>query len=129
MKMWPTAVMLVAAAAAPAVAQPGTSDLVQCNTRLVRYVLAENAALATEQSLGQPGCAYAFPGDAYTRYETISVVRRPKNLTITPNSNGFGFNVRVRGAYRGPDAYTVKACGRGREGPGCVTITYNVSVY
>jgi hypothetical protein len=115
------------AGSAAAQAMPG--DLVQCNTRLVRYFLAENASLATEQSLGQAGCAYAFPGDAYTIYQSVTVMRRPQHLAITPNSNGFGYALRVRGGYRGPDAYTVKACGRGREGPGCVTLTFNVTVY
>jgi hypothetical protein len=116
------------ATAEPALAQPSVGDLVQCNTRMVRYFLAENASLVTEQSVAQPGCSYAFPGDTYTIYESVTVVRRPQNLVITPNSNGFGFALRIRGGYRGPDVYTVKACGRGREGPGCVTITYNVTV-
>jgi hypothetical protein len=121
-------VVAVASVSSPAAAQPMTSDLVQCRTRFVRYVLAENAQLATEQSLAQPGCAYAFPGDAYTIYESVTVLRRPQNLVITPNSNGFGFALHIRGGYRGPDSYTVKACGRGREGPGCVTLTFNVTV-
>jgi hypothetical protein len=120
------AVAMLSATTAPA--QPRTGDLVQCNTRLVRYFLAENATLATEQSVAQPGCSYAFPGDTYTLYESINVLRRPQHLTITPNSNGFGFAIRIRGGYKGPDSYTIKACGRGREGPGCVTITYNVTV-
>jgi hypothetical protein len=119
------AVLLSASAAA----QPAQGDLMQCKTRFVRYFLAENASLATEQSLGQAGCSYAFPGDAYTIYQSVSVVRRPQHLTITPNSNGFGYAVRVRNGYRGADAYTIKACGRGREGPGCVTLTFNVTVH
>jgi hypothetical protein len=114
--------------ATPVQAQPAQGDLVQCHTRFVRYILAENATLTTEQSVAQPGCSYAFPGDAYTSYESINVLRRPQHLVITPNSNGFGFAMRIRGGYRGPDSYTIKACGRGREGPGCVTITYNVTV-
>jgi hypothetical protein len=118
-----------AAACFPAAAQPAAGDLVTCNTRQPRYFLAENAVRTTEQSLGQAGCAYAFPGDAYTVYSSIQVVRRPQNLVITPNSNGFGFSLHVRGGYRGPDTYTIKACGRGREGPGCVTITYDVTIY
>jgi hypothetical protein len=124
-----TALALAAACVGQAAAQPASGDLVQCNTRFVRYFLAENAVRSTEQSLASPGCSYAFPGDAYTAYDSISVVKRPQNLVIAPNSNGFGFSVRVRGAYKGADSYTIKACGRGREGPGCVTITYNVTVY
>jgi hypothetical protein len=120
---------LASSAALPAAAQPASGDLVQCRTRFVRYILAENANLATEQSLSGAGCAYAFPGDAYTVYNSVSVMQRPRNLVITPNSNGFGFSLQVRGGYRGPDVYTVKACGRGREGPGCVTLTFNVTVY
>ncbi len=119
---------ILAAAVLPAAAQATSGDLVQCNTRLVRYFLAENAERTTEQSISAPGCAYAFPGDAYTVYNAITVVQRPQHLVITPNSNGFGFSVRLRTAYRGPDSYTVKACGRGREGPGCVTIRFNVTV-
>ncbi|MGL4241944.1 MAG: hypothetical protein ACRCTI_12605, partial [Beijerinckiaceae bacterium] len=129
MKRLLMACAMIAGAAGSAAAQPMQGDLVNCNTRLVRYFLAENAVRETEQSLQQPGCNYAFPGDAYTIYEQINVVRRPQNLVITPNSNGFGFSVRIRGNYRGPDVYTIRACGRGREGPGCVTITYNVTVY
>jgi hypothetical protein len=110
-------------------AQPATGDLRQCNTRFVRFVLAENAALTTEQSTPSTGCAYAFPGDAYTVYETVTVTKRPRHLAITPNSNGFGFSLRVRNGYRGPDSYTIKACGRGREGPGCITLTFDVTVH
>jgi hypothetical protein len=120
--------MLAALAGSSAMAQPATGDLVQCNTRLIRFFLAENAVRSTEQSVAQPGCSYAIPGDTYTRFESITVVRRPQNLVITPNSNGFGFAVRIRGGYRGPDAYTIRACGVGREGPGCVTISFNVMV-
>jgi hypothetical protein len=121
--------MLLVAGATEASAQPMPGDLVQCNTRFVRFFLAENAARSTEQSLASPGCSYAIPGDSYTVYESITVVRRPQHLTITPNSNGFGFALRVRGGYKGPDAYTIRACGRSREGPGCVTIAFSVTVY
>ncbi len=121
--------LALAAGISAALAQPAPGDLKQCNTRQVRYFLAENAVLSTEQSLSQDGCAYAFPGDAYTIYDAVTVLRRPQHLSITPNSNGFGFSLRVRNGYRGRDSYTVRACGRGREGAGCVTLTFNVTVY
>jgi hypothetical protein len=124
-------VMLAMLMAAPlaAVAQPMPGELVACRTQFVRFFLAENSVHTTVQSLGAPGCNHAFAGDAYTTYQSINVLKRPRNLVITPNSNGFGYSVMLRGPYKGPDSYTIKACGTGREGPGCVTITYEVTVY
>jgi hypothetical protein len=110
-------------------AQPSPGELVACRTQFVRFFLAENSTHTTFQSLSAPGCNHAFTGDAYTVYQSINVLRRPRNMVITPNSNGFGYSLAVRGGYKGADSYTIKACGRGREGPGCVTITYEVTVY
>ncbi|MGL4241946.1 MAG: hypothetical protein ACRCTI_12615 [Beijerinckiaceae bacterium] len=49
-------------------------------------------------------------------------------MTVTPGSNGYSLNLRVNGGYKGPDAYTVRLCGRNASGRGCITIIYDVTI-
>lgn len=99
-----------------------------CRITPVTFAFERNQVLTTTQQLTGDGCTTSFTGGLNVRYDSITVVRRARNLTITPTSNGFGFTVTKRGAFKGQDSYTLKTCGRGAGGSGCVTITYDVTV-
>jgi hypothetical protein len=99
-----------------------------CNITGITFDFALNQTHRTVQQLSGRGCSASFRGGLSSSFESISVVRRAQNLTVTPTSNGFGFTVAVRGAFKGRDSYTLKICGQSNGRKGCVTITYDVTV-
>jgi hypothetical protein len=99
-----------------------------CNITGITFDFALNQTHRTVQQLSGPGCSASFRGGLSASFESISVVRRARNLTVTPTSNGFGFTVAVRGGFKGQDSYTLKICGQNNGRKGCVTITYDVTV-
>jgi hypothetical protein len=116
--------------AAPAMAEAA------CTTQPVRFNLPENQTITTYQTVAQDGCETGFGiggdnrllGASQAAFTEIRVMERAKNLTIAPLSNGFGYSITVKNGYRGPDRYTMRACGSNINGKGCVTITYIVTV-
>jgi hypothetical protein len=100
-----------------------------CNITAITFDFALNQTHRTVQSFSGQGCSASFRGGLSASFDSISVVRRAKHLTITPTSNGFGFTVAKRTRdYRGPDSYTLRICGSNNSRRGCVTITYDVTV-
>lgn len=100
-----------------------------CNITGITFAFERNQTHRTVQRFSGQGCTASFTGGLSASYESIAVVRRAKHLTITPTSNGFGFTATKRTAqYTGPDSYTLKICGTGGGGKGCVTITYDVTI-
>jgi hypothetical protein len=100
-----------------------------CSITAVNFQFERNQTLRTAQTFSGRGCTSSFRGDISSSFDSISVVQRARHLTITPTSNGFGFSVeRKTPNYRGSDSYTLKICGKGGGGKGCVTITYDVTV-
>lgn len=128
--MRPIAALVISAVTAVLLATPTAAQDVDqlCRITPVTFAFERNQVLRTTQQLSGAGCTTSFTGGFNTRYDSISVAKRAKHLTITPTSNGFGFTVRKRGAFTGQDSYTLKTCGRGAGGSGCVTITYDVTV-
>jgi hypothetical protein len=84
--------------------------------------------IRTALSMDQSDCSAGFGGGAYVKFDSLTFVRRPANLSIAPNSNGFSFTVKSRGGFRGQDQFTVRICGSNRDRAGCSEITYDVTV-
>jgi hypothetical protein len=100
-----------------------------CAITGITFAFERNQTHRTVQTFSGQGCTTSFRGGLTASFDSISVVKRAQHLTITPTSNGFGFTVARRTAnYRGPDSYTLRICGTGAGGKGCVTITYDVTV-
>jgi hypothetical protein len=100
-----------------------------CSITGITFAFEKNQTHRTVQTFSGTGCATSFRGPLNSSFDSIAVVKRAQHLTITPTSNGFGFTVARRTAnYKGPDSYTLKICGKGGGGSGCVTITYDVTV-
>jgi hypothetical protein len=87
-----------------------------------------NPVIAVPQTIRKGGCFFSYGGGLNVTYESMSVTRRPRHMTISPGSNGFSLNVRVKGAYKGKDAYTIRLCGRNNLGRGCITLNYDVTI-
>jgi hypothetical protein len=114
-------------AAPPAFAQAFLDQ--PCSITGITFAFEKNQTHRTVQTFSGQGCSASFGGGLSASFESIAVVKRAQHLTITPTSNGFGFTVARRtAAYVGPDSYTLKICGRGGGGPGCVQITYDVTI-
>jgi hypothetical protein len=101
----------------------------RCSITGISFAFEKNQTHRTVQTFSGQGCTASFGGGLNASFDSIAVVKRAQHLTITPTSNGFGFTVARRTpGYKGPDSYTLKICGAGRGGRGCVTITYDVTV-
>jgi hypothetical protein len=129
-RMWLTAAAVLAAGALSGGEAAAQAFINQpCNITGITFAFERNQTHRTVQRFTGQGCSTSFTGGLSARYESIAVVRRAQHLTITPSSNGFGFSVAKRTAnYTGPDSYTLKICGVGGGGRGCVTITYDVTI-
>jgi hypothetical protein len=123
---------LAAVAALPLLSLPATAQSftnTPCSMTGITFAFEKNQTQRTVQTFSGAGCSASFRGGLGDSFESIAVVKRAQHLTITPTSNGFGFEVARRTSnYRGPDSYTLKICGKGGGGRGCVTITYDVTV-
>jgi hypothetical protein len=113
--------------ACPALAQDHVNQ--PCRITAITFSFAQGGNHRTVQGFSGDGCSTSFTGGLNSTYESISVVARPRHLTITPTSNGFGFTVARRTrAFKGKDSYTMRICGRNPRGSGCVRITYDVTI-
>jgi hypothetical protein len=123
---------MLAAAVLPADILPAAAQAFldqPCNITPITFDFARNQPYRTVQTLAGSGCTASFRGGLGASFESITVVRRAQNLTISPTSNGFGFTVAKRTRdYRGPDSYTLRICGQSGGSKGCATITYDVTV-
>jgi hypothetical protein len=99
-----------------------------CRSGNFRFTFGQSAPVDTTLTMTQPSCNWTFGGGAYVSYESITVVRRASNLTVSPLSNGFGINIRARDGFRGRDAFSLRTCGRFRAESGCVTVNFAVTV-
>jgi hypothetical protein len=125
--------MIAALAAASAVtvstAQAQTFFNQQCRITGINFSFATGGNHRTVQTFSGDGCSTSFTGGLSASFESISVARRARHLTVLPTSNGFGFTVQRRTAnYRGPDSYTLRICGQDGGRRGCVEITYDVTI-
>jgi hypothetical protein len=99
-----------------------------CVSSRWRSSFEQNSTVQVVQTVTDRGCRFSFGGGLSTTYESITVVERPRHMTVDPLSNGFGLRLLVQGGYKGPDRYAVRVCGTSRTGKGCTTVAYNVTI-
>lgn len=61
------------------------------------------------------------------QFTGIKIAARPSNGSLSV-SGVSSFAYRARAGYKGSDSFTVQACGTGRQGSGCSTLVYQVTV-
>jgi hypothetical protein len=100
-----------------------------CIITPITFFLGAPRPYRTVQNFTGNGCSASFVGGLQSSINAITVVQRPRHLTITPTSNGFGITlVRRTSNYRGPDTYGLRICGRNEGQSGCATIFYDVTI-
>jgi hypothetical protein len=88
----------------------------------------QNPTFTIKQTIRTGGCRVSYRGGLNTTYESLTILRRPRHLQVSPGSNGFSLNLSIVGGYKGRDAYTVRLCGRSANRRGCFTLAYDVTV-
>jgi hypothetical protein len=87
-----------------------------------------NPTINTSQTIDRGGCLFSYTGGLNVTYESLTVVRRPRHMTVTPGSNGYSLRLQVLNGYTGKDACTIRLCGRNQLGSGCMTIIYDLTI-
>jgi hypothetical protein len=72
-------------------------------------------------------CLHKFVLDSGVRLKAASIVRNPKNGSLTQNTP-LSFTYVPKTNFAGVDAYAVRICASSQRGSGCSTISYQVSV-
>jgi hypothetical protein len=119
-----SAILAVAVAAllAPLSAEAG------CVSGAFSATFGQSAPVNIPITITDGVCNWSFTGGLNVTYESISIIRRPRHLTIAPRSSGYGMTIRVNRGYKGPDAFSLRACGRNRQGPGCFTVHFVATI-
>jgi hypothetical protein len=98
-----------------------------CRTMGFRYFPAQNDSVSTTSLMDARGCIHRFGSFSTMQMTSHTVAMRPGHGTLTP-IGALQFRYMPRAGYKGADRYAVRICGRGNEGSGCSTITYNVTI-
>jgi hypothetical protein len=77
--------------------------------------------------VGGAFCHNGFIAAGSTRFTGASIAVNPSNGTLQ-KTGGLDFRFQPHQGYKGSDRYAVKICGRSKEGSGCATVTYEVTV-
>jgi hypothetical protein len=98
-----------------------------CRTMGFRFFPAQNDSVSTTSVMDAKGCIHVFGSASTLAMTSHTVVARPSNGTLAA-IGALRFRYQPRAGYKGPDHYTIRICGKGYDGAGCSTITYNVTV-
>jgi hypothetical protein len=98
-----------------------------CRTMPFRFFPAQNDSVSTTSFMDGKGCMHRFSSISNLAMTSHEVVTKPRNGTLTA-AGALQFRYLPRAGYKGSDSYTVRICGRGNDGAGCSTITYNVTI-
>lgn len=92
------------------------------------FRLAQNESLSTTGVLSHGrSCMMNFRSYSTAQLTSGSIVSRPSNGTLT-QVGALLFRYAPKSGFKGVDQYALRVCGNGSGGPGCATITYNLTV-
>jgi hypothetical protein len=115
---------LVTLAVATLTASAATAN---CRTVGFRFFPAQNDSVSTTSVMDGKGCFHRFGSVANLAMTSHSVVAQPSHGSLTA-IGALQFHYVPKAGYKGADIYTVRICGKGNDGSGCSTITYNVTI-
>jgi hypothetical protein len=92
------------------------------------FSLAQNHAVTTTGvSTKGAGCGMNFSSPANGRFDSIAVMVRPSHGALR-EFGAMSYVYKPTAGFKGVDTYSLRLCGRDAAGPGCATITYNITV-
>jgi hypothetical protein len=99
-----------------------------CSKTVVHFDVARHDSVTVEETVvGGAFCHNGFIAAGSTRFTGASIAVNPSNGTLQ-KTGGLDFRFQPHQGYKGSDRYAVKICGRSKEGSGCATVTYEVTV-
>jgi hypothetical protein len=98
-----------------------------CRTMGFGFFPAQNDSVSTTSVMDAKGCIHRFGSASTLAMTSHTVVARPSNGTLAA-IGALQFRYLPRAGFKGADRYTIRICGKGYDGAGCSTITYNVTV-
>ncbi len=75
---------------------------------------------------GGDTCRRAFTTHSLT-FTGVTILTPPQHGSLSVQSVS-SFSYRVKGGYKGADTFAVKVCASGKQGVGCSTLNYSVTV-
>ena len=92
------------------------------------FRLAQNESLSATGLLSHGrSCILNFRSYSTAQFTSGSIVSRPSNGTLS-QVGALLFRYAPKSGFKGVDQYALRVCGIGSGGPGCATITYNMTV-
>jgi Bacterial Ig domain len=104
-----------------------TASLADCRVRGDRYFFNNDTQSYDVLVTGDGLCARQFRPGGRSSIESVSVVSKPSNGSLS--INGVSQVIyKARTGFKGSDRFVVKVCGEGMGGKGCSTLPHDVTV-
>jgi hypothetical protein len=104
-----------------------SSAMAGCRTMGFQFFPLQNDSVSTTSLMDARGCIYRFGSFSILQLTSLTVAARPSHGTLTA-VGALQFRYTPRAGYKGADRLALRICGRGNNGSGCSTITYNVTI-
>jgi len=99
-----------------------------CQIVAGRFNLSQNESVTTTGvSTKGAACGMKFTSFGMSRFDSVTVAKRPSHGALR-EVGGLSYLYKPATGFKGIDAYSLRLCGRNVVGPGCATITYNITV-
>jgi len=106
------------------------SSVAVADCRIVagRFSMAQNHAISTTGvSTKGAACGMRFTSSALGHFDSVTVAMRPSHGTLR-EFGALSYVYKPAAGFKGIDTYSLRLCGRDAAGPGCATVTYNITV-
>ena len=102
--------------------------LAECRTGAFNFDFGQTQSVEATTSATQGECLLGFRGGRSTTYESITPLKNPANGSFVAHSSGLGYIYTPKVGFKGTDSATLKVCGTGGSGKGCVNVRYTITV-
>ena len=112
---------------AAASATMGTTALAECQLSRVKFFPEQNDTINATATTNGAACVHSYYAGSSFSYTSSAIVSAPSHGSLTQSGTANFRYVPAKG-FHGADAYALKVCGTSRQGTGCSTLKYAVTV-
>ena len=98
----------------------------ECRSSPVRYLLRGDSVAVSLSGLKGEACNASWRVGGAASIASADLADRPKNGQATVTSSNVKYTPKA--GFAGTDAFSVKLCGSNRQGQGCSTLQFTVSL-
>ena len=105
-----------------------SAAMADCRVIGGRFSLAQNHSVTSTgvSTKGAP-CGVKFASPTSGHFDSIKVVAKPSHGALR-EFGGMSYVYKPAAGFKGVDTWSLRLCGRDDAGPGCATVTYNITV-